>query len=121
MKTKLAWVCLMVSPLVLGGAVLFLLPRDPITQVNFDKIKKGMTIKEIEAILGRKPDGKISTQNGIYAGYYWEGSRGRTIAAWLDRDQPIETTINPTVQFADFQPGGEPENILEKVRNWLGL
>jgi hypothetical protein len=54
MKKKLAWVCLMVSPLVLGGAALFLPSRDPITQANCDKIKEDMTLKEVVAILGKE-------------------------------------------------------------------
>ena len=53
MKRKLAWVCLLVAPLVIGSAVLVLLPRDRITQANCERIKKGMTENEVETILGR--------------------------------------------------------------------
>src|SRR5690348_37792 len=60
-KRKLAWVCLLVSPLVLGGAVFYFLPRDPITQANCDKIKPGMTEKEVDAILGRRKTEILAT------------------------------------------------------------
>jgi|SRR5579864_196945 len=108
MKKKLAWVCLLVSPLVLGGAAFCLADRDPITQANCDKIKPGMTLKEVETILGREKD--------CYAGdceqdVVWIGTRGKII---VRRDEdPI--TLPPL-----FVPS-PPKTIFEKIRSWLGL
>jgi hypothetical protein len=119
MKRKLAWVCLLVSPLVLGGIVFCILDRDPITRANFDRIRKifrkeGMSIQGIEALLGKKVDGK-SRLPGPEVCYYWEGSSGYIIA-WL-RNEP--TAINPAVFLVEFE-AREPRTILDKVRNWLG-
>src|ERR1700730_10786758 len=73
-KKKLAWVCLLVSPLVLGGAAFCFSDRDPISQGKCDRIKNGMTEKEVEVILGKKKDGQVFS--GFGDTYYWEGSRG---------------------------------------------
>src|SRR5262249_33352868 len=75
MKRKLAWVCLLVCPLVIGGAVLVLLPRDPITQANCDKIENGMTLTEVETLLGRKKDYEFATDTGPRH-FIWFGPRG---------------------------------------------
>jgi|SRR5579864_8506495 len=111
MKKKLAWVCLLVSPLVLGGAWFCFSNRDPITQANCDRIKKGMTEKELDAILGTE---KISDfdRDGP-ADFIWQGSRGRIIVLMGKSDPAL-------VNLAHFIPS-PPQNILEKIRNWLGL
>ena len=56
MKRKLAWVCLLVSPLVIGGAAICFLGGDSITEDNCAKIKKGMTQSDVERILNAKPE-----------------------------------------------------------------
>jgi hypothetical protein len=115
MKRKLAWVCLLVSPLIVGGLVFFL-DGDPITRADSDRIskifrKEGMTVKEIEALLGRKADGKIRPCPEV--GYYWEGSSG-LIIAWI-RNAPT----GPRVFLVEFE-AREPRTMLDLVRNWLG-
>ena len=112
MKRKLAWVCLLGSPLVLLGAVLFFLARDSITKANCDSIKKGMALSEVEVLLGRRMDGKLASQLGP-ALCYWEGSRG-TIMVVMDFRDP---TFVETARFS----ASEPRTILAKIRNWLGL
>jgi hypothetical protein len=111
MKRKLAWVCLLVAPLVIGSAVLVLLPRDRITQANCDRIKKGMTEKEVEDILGSKKDGFVDVGHNL--GLYWNGLRGKIIVSMT----PHEPILVETAVF-DRKVSG---NILEKIRDWLGL
>jgi hypothetical protein len=119
MKRKLAWVCLLVSLLVIGGTVLFLLPRDPITQANCDRIKIGMTEKEVESILGRKndqvaatwPPGKeFENERRILL---WTGARGTIYVELANFDK--------TVAASPWFKESEPESFFEKIRNWLGL
>ena len=112
MKKKLAWICLMLSPLVLGSAALCFFNRDTITQANCDKIKKGMTKKEVEAILGREHDGKYGKLR-IYQAFYWIGSSGKIVVEMEFLDPLF-------VNDAFFMPF-PPQSILEKARNWLGF
>ena|SRR5579864_6339149 len=108
MKNKLAWVCLLVSPLVLGGAAFCLADRDPITQANCDRIKPGMTLKDVETILGREKDGLLD--NGSP---YWTGSRGEIIIM-------VNGELD-LVHRAIFIKEETEQTLLEKIRNWLGL
>jgi hypothetical protein len=111
MKRKLAWVCLLVSPLVVGGTVLFLLPRDPITQANCDRIKRGMSEAEVVAILGREKDDAWGWgQHHLF----WKGARGTIL---VDVVIPGPLCL---VQSASFTPT-PPQTMLEKIRDWLGL
>src|SRR5262249_7236940 len=118
---KLAWVCLLVSPLVLGGAIFFLPDPDPITRANFERIRKifrkeGMTVNDIESVLGRKAV-RGGRRGGAGTGpapgpedyYYWEGSSG-VIIAWLR---------NERIWMVEFEDRERP-TILDKVRNCLG-
>jgi hypothetical protein len=122
MKRKLAWVCLMVLPLVLGGAAFCLCDRDPITQANCDKIKPGMTIEEVETILGGEKD-------DVFAGdcwwgkptFIWNGSRG---SIWVEVADPL---ANPPIfvnnaQFLKWTVYRlPPQTFFDKIWNWLGL
>jgi hypothetical protein len=111
-KKRLAWVCLIVSPLVLGGAAFCLSDRDPITKANCDKIKRGMTEKEVDAILGTEKVSEFD-RDGRPADFIWQGSRGRIIVLMGKSDPAL-------VNLAHFIPAA-PETIFEKIRNWLGL
>jgi hypothetical protein len=120
MKRKLAWVCLLILPLVLGGAAFCLSDADLITQASCDKIKKGMTVKEIEAILGRKEDRNFDFQ--CLQIYLWEGSRGYIRVTMQDRldlklltgtdlaaDEPL------LVAHAHYYPTNR-ETIIDKIK-----
>jgi hypothetical protein len=116
MKRKLAWVCLMVSPLVIGGTVLFLFPRDPINQANCHKIKPGtgMTEKDVISILGRAKDYALA-HGGPEHDLYWKGKRGTICVQIANLGNPNEVVIG-----AHFMPS-QPQSILEKIKDWLGL
>jgi hypothetical protein len=138
-QKRLAWVCLIVSPFVLGGAAFCLSVRDPITQANCDKIKKGMTLKEVVVILGSDCRPSSWGPWGLRS-YVWRGSRGIISVSFQVfkypshpfqelqesfRLGPIVQGIHylsffgPLVESAQFLPS-ESETILEKMRNWLG-
>ena len=118
MKRKLGWVCLLVSPLVLGGAAFFLPDPDPITQANCARIKAGMTLNEVCDILGKAPPDCI--EGGSFGGSaLWTGARGRISVSytgpfWID---PQNET--PRVSNAVFTP--DSRTILDKLWDWLGL
>jgi hypothetical protein len=53
MKRKLKWLAIVFGVLVLGiGTAFFLWPRDRITPESWKTIRIGMTVEEVEAILG---------------------------------------------------------------------
>lgn len=70
----------------------------PINQENFDKIKPGMTLEDVQSILG-KPDESSSTSFGNLSG----GS-----ATWKS-DEAIITVqfVNDKVQFKQYAKGEE--------------
>jgi len=54
MKRKLKWIAVILAVLLVGlGVALFVWPRDRITTESWKKIRIGMTVKEVESILGR--------------------------------------------------------------------
>jgi hypothetical protein len=114
MKRKLAWVCLLVSPLVIGGAALWFLGQDSITEENCAKIKKGMTEKEVAAILGREKDDKFSYAKfgREYPTLLWIGARGKIAVEmqWWD---------DAFVNGAYFLPS-PPQTFIEKIKRRLG-
>jgi hypothetical protein len=116
-RKRLAWVCLLVSPLVIGGVVLVLLPRDSITQANCDKIKKGMTEKEVEAILGREKDwvDEFAAPSKVVTYFVWQGSRGTILVGIAD---PI---ANPPLVVDAIFWKSSPQTVVEKMRDLLGL
>ena len=53
MKRKLKWTAVVLAVLLLGfGAAIFLWPRDRITAESWEKIQLGMTVEEVQDILG---------------------------------------------------------------------
>jgi hypothetical protein len=118
-RKRLAWICLLVSPLVLGGAAFCLSDRDPITQANCDRIKKGMSLKEVEDLLEKQPPSLIDggASSGIVV---WRGARGRICVSYsgpfMFLDSPDDSPN--LVIHAVFTP--DSRTILDKLRNWLG-
>src|SRR5262245_24092596 len=89
MKRKLAWVCLLVVPLMVGGTGFLLLNGDAITKTNCDKIRKGMTLKQVVAILGKEKlcrDHSSSRQDP--PDFVWSGSRAFIAVYCRAREEP---------------------------------
>src|SRR5215467_4265812 len=62
MKRKLKWIAVVLVVLLVGMATaLFLWPRDRITPESWEKIRIGMTEKEVEEILGQ-PGRKLDVE-----------------------------------------------------------
>ena len=111
MKRKLAWVCLLVSPLVIG-AIWLLYPRDPITPANCNRIKSGMTDKDVEAILGTHSD-RAAPKTPNTNMLAWKGSRGTIYVEFVD--------LGKTVGAGAWFVQSEPKNLRERIRDWLGI
>jgi hypothetical protein len=114
MKNKRVWVCLLVFLFVLV-VLLVLLPRDPITQANCDKIQPGMTLKQVEAILGKSSDRLIAFTGEV--GLVWYGKTAG-IHVCFDRPPELDGALVKNVYFITRE---NSKNLLEKIRDWLGL
>jgi hypothetical protein len=139
MKRKLAWVCLLVSPLVVGGAVFYIFwERDAITKSNFDKIKDGMTLRQVVSILGKENlcrDHNCS--KGDEPDFVWSGSRAFIAVYCRAREEPAVPDKHiprwpidddyltfwgdvMLVRGASFHLR-DPNSLHERIRKWLNL
>jgi len=139
MRRKLAWVCLLVSPVVLGGTALCISDRDPITRTNFQKIRKGMTLKEVVSILGKENLCRdYVLELGNEQEFVWQGSNAIiTVSCWkneeLARQKQEKSPRRPiddhylsfwgdiTVVNGFWLDPLTPRNFVEKIKNWLRL
>jgi hypothetical protein len=82
-------------------------PRPGVTKANFDRIKKGMTKAEVEAIFGEKGDWPDSTAQ-VGQAMCWRAKDGSgAVVEFVDECVVIK-------QWADSH-----ETILDKIRRWL--
>jgi len=61
---KRKWIWCALALLVLAGTVWLLWPRDPVSRATYQKIQIGMTLEEVEALIGR-PSISIDTMIDI--------------------------------------------------------
>jgi hypothetical protein len=105
----------------------FLLPRrdDQITEANCDKIRKGMTRQELEAILGGPPDDYTSWPHAVLRLHGQEGrlrSLGVSWRAWVGEKGIILVSFDTDrkVDFVFFRPpGGFYKNRRGRFMDWL--
>jgi hypothetical protein len=97
------------------GVLAMLPPQPRLTKANLDRIKKGMTLKEAEAILGEPSSVKefVDPPAPAFQLADWTSNNGRTIVQIVfdDKGAGMVTT------------GGGPdeETFLEMLRRWLHL
>lgn len=103
--------CVLAACVGVVWAVLALLPPQPgVTKVNFDRIEDGMSISEVEQILGGPGVAFHGFANRPPATFVWTGD-GESLAF-------VEFTDN-SVRGKTWRPS--TETIFEKVRRWLHL
>jgi hypothetical protein len=106
--------CILVAGLLAVGvcltlAVLVLLPPRPgVTKANYDRIEEGMSLAEINAILGRPPD---MVEGG--AEEMWHG--------WIGEDGFVHVVFAGDSTFVRKEWRDSPRTLSEKVRQWLHL
>ena len=88
-RRKLRWILgVILLLLAAAGAIWLFVPEDPISQAGVDRIRVGMTIEEVDALLGNN---KVQLPNewsdgSTYAYYgYHGGIRVDFIGEWVDR------------------------------------
>jgi hypothetical protein len=100
---------------VLGVCVWALWPQSAITRENAAKIQKGMTLAEVEAILGEPPrddnDPDLPTFGSL-----------RRPSCWLADGLLVSVVFDTTGRVASCDSSTVPiPNPLEKLRRWLRL
>lgn len=106
MKRRLALAAALAALVLLAGAaVLLLAPRDPVA-VAASRIRAGMTLDEVEAIMGGP--GRPMRSLAMYS---WPGERCYALVSFDE---------NGRVRQAGTVRHGEP-TLLDRVRAWLGL
>ncbi|HMF18113.1 MAG TPA: hypothetical protein VKE98_12950 [Gemmataceae bacterium] len=115
MKRKLKWLAIVLAVLLVGfGTALFLWPRDRITKASWEKIRIGMTEKEVEGILsgpgkslGRPGQGWDNTKRGEKV---WLGRRGSILISFKNG-----VVIGKFWEKDDYGP-----TFVDRLRDWLG-
>jgi hypothetical protein len=114
---------LLACMLVAGGIATWLLRSDTaITRENAEKIRPGMTLAEVEAILGGPPrDECIGSQRSCT----WIGDiRGNHPAVWVGPDTAFRADFGDdervvAMAVGDVQYDHEPP--VDMLRRWLGF
>lgn len=106
------------------------LERSPINRTAFDQIGVGMTLIEVEEIIGLPP-GEYGYKNHRVqvlpeaAESFWYASYEKRYVFWSSNDGEIIVSVSPEgmvtgKMFYELE-GGQPETVMEIVRRWLGL
>ena len=118
---------LLAGLLALSGGVWLLWPRPGITRANAAKIKVGMTLPEVEAILGGPArceatgevvvEGEAVVERNAYPRLAFRDAR-----TWQSNTVEIWVTFDADERVADIDPIPlRHESALELVRRWLRL
>jgi hypothetical protein len=123
---KKRWLWLSLFFVIIFGGALALLPlHDRITQANCNSIKKGMSLQEVEAILGGPPGDQTgwphafpkSYRFAAEAEFFWAGEEGMILVV-------LDKLTNGRVNFVAFikaekQYRSRPMRLWKVVQGWL--
>lgn len=138
MKRKWKWTAVVLAVLLLGfGTALFLWPRDRITRESWEKIRIGMTEKEVEGILGgpgmnqeqymvqwnqlTKTE-RISFDGSAFDRIGWQ-RQPKNEKIWLSRRGWLGIQLDQRAQVtgkAFYAIQSADPNFIDRIRDWLG-
>jgi hypothetical protein len=109
---------------VLAGVSIYWLipPRPGVTRANFHRLHKGMTLAQVEAILGstgRKDGFAIEFWPEVGDIWEWDGEEGSLLLTIYP--EVVTGGSFRTKNGASEKLGDKPEGVLELLRRWLGL
>jgi SmpA/OmlA family protein len=112
---------------VLAGHFFFLTTINRITKENFAKIRGGMTVAEVEAILGRAHSKEASGRIRPQEYYYWYGRKGKVRQQWISIDVMDGLVIGKDMDFGEPLGinvrihGDRPRGMWDRFMDWLGV
>jgi hypothetical protein len=118
MKGRLAWVMIGFLIVMVGGVVLLYFSRpelDAINPANCAKIKKGMVMDQVEAILGRQTSCLKSPISSPFPAYVWEGKRGFIIVTFDSKEFEFESNGATAAAYYPYET-----SFIDRLQNWLG-
>jgi hypothetical protein len=109
-KRLLLLASLPLTVLVIFGVLAMLPPRPGVTKANFDRVKEGMTLAEVEEIFGRVRDlqGASPVEGTVLM--FWQETDG----SWA-RIEFLDDRVSATVW------GDSDQTIINKIRRWLHI
>jgi hypothetical protein len=112
--------------LVLVGAWGYLLLRSgsPISQAGCDRINQGMTLAEVEVILGGPAGDYHASDRPVVVSLLPAPPPGLVNKAWIGNDGAVVVHLdqNDRVRYVHFAPKmNRNERFLEQLRPWLRL
>lgn len=126
-KPRLFWLAF-AACLGLAGfwGVRLLTPRHRINHGSFEKIQVGMTLEEVEALVGVPPGDYASGPYHLASlcRFGW-GGKQRLLVSWVGNEGQIQVLVDNEKKvcgsmWADISLL-EESNIIEKLRCWMGL
>ena len=86
--------------------------RPGVTEANAKRIRAGMTLEQVESILGSRPNERIDRwRGGPPEACAWYGAGGVII---------VDFRKNGRVRRGDWNADGPEPNPLARLRSWLG-
>jgi hypothetical protein len=113
------WLLLAALGAVLIGGVgaahwLYLRSQDQAMRAKFAEIRAGMTLGDVEALMGRPFEGSYWAGDGSHA-KGWNGPGSLTVDVFVDdHGIVLSKEIHPTAQMTPW------EELLWKIYRWLG-
>ena len=116
---------IIVGALILAiGLFWFLRPTCPVTAANFAKIQRGMSARQVQAILG----GQAGDYSSHAVEYSWIEAHAPKGTAeekfWIGNDGVARVCFDEagTVLFSEFlKTTPHPESLVRRLRRWLGI
>ena len=120
-RVFLLGVAIAMVALVFAATDAALVPAPGVTEANVRRIKPGMTLREVEAILGTRWALLCTTSTVLPENCLWDGPEGRVQVVFTFVGLAEGDWWNPRVarNGVYFRRTARP-NLLDRLRSWLG-
>ena len=110
---------------VLGAGVWFLMPPpSAITLANAEKIQEGMTLEEVEAILGEAARDETTGETAFHFAASFRLREANRTHFWIADRMAVMVRLYPLGRVGDvimFDNRLLREPLFDRVRQWIGL
>jgi hypothetical protein len=111
MKRNMVAACIVAAGIIAMLAVLTTLPESPVSKATYERIEKGMTMDEVQAIVGMPPTDDLDARSS---------HRTTTFAWWTNPDgSGFHVIIDERDGVCDKTWIDSTETIGEKLKRWV--